>query len=304
MVDDIRDLRQARRSAPTCGRSIICRRIGGSRLRRRPATSTRQSRTASMSKQNELEGCRSISSRRPTNRPTRSTPSAATEGLIEELKKTIAASRRGAGAVIEIDGRIKRPVEHQPEADAAADRARSGLRLHRAADHRERQDSYDARHHPPDLVAGSRADQGLHRDARPTATSRSTRRSSASTGCPSRCRSADGDAPMAEKASRALELGKPRRRSARRALPPVDALAARCAAGGPRPAGFIHNLKVEPIPRRSTPSRQRVWSGGAARATLSILRTRFTPTSATSVGVNGKMVPRARGSRTATSSRS
>ena len=61
------------------------------------------------------------------------------------------------------------PVEHQPETPEATDRARTGLRLH-GAPHRHRQRQRllrGARHHPPDLVAGSRPDQGLHRDAAP-----------------------------------------------------------------------------------------------------------------------------------------
>ena len=93
----------------------------------------------------------------------------ATEGLIEELKsddRRQARARRRCRS-LEIDGRIKRLVEHPAEAEAAEDRARAGLRLHRAPDHhRQRQGLLRrARHHPPDVVAGAGPDQGLHRDA-------------------------------------------------------------------------------------------------------------------------------------------
>ena len=116
----------------------------------------------------------------------------ATEGLIETLKTTIAAKLSEAGGARHRDRRPDQaPLQHQREAQTPEDRARAGLRLHRAPHrHRERQGVlWRARHHPPDLVAGARADQGLHRDAaaqRLPVVARPGR--SASTASPSRCR--------------------------------------------------------------------------------------------------------------------
>src|ERR1700676_2204896 len=84
---------------------------------------------------------------------------------VEEDDRHEAARRIGARP------RDQRPhqavVEHQPEAEEAEDRARAGLRLHRAA-HRDQQRQgllRDPRHHPSDLVPGAWPHQGLHRDA-------------------------------------------------------------------------------------------------------------------------------------------
>ena len=63
----------------------------------------------------------------------------ATEGLIEELKTTITAKLREAQVPVHRDRRAHQaPLEHQPEAQAAEDRARAGVRLHRAADRHQR----------------------------------------------------------------------------------------------------------------------------------------------------------------------
>ena len=61
----------------------------------------------------------------------------ATEGLIEELKATIEAKlARSPGAGRRDRRPHQAPLEHPPEAEAAEDRARAGLRLHRAAHRR------------------------------------------------------------------------------------------------------------------------------------------------------------------------
>ena len=59
------------------------------------------------------------------------------------------------------------PVQHPSEAEAPEDRPRSGLRPGRHP-HRHAVGARllrGARHHPPDVVAGARPHQGLHRDA-------------------------------------------------------------------------------------------------------------------------------------------
>ena len=109
-----------------------------------------------------------------------------------------------------------------------------------------------ARHHPPDVVAGARPHQGLHRDAAaqrlPVAAHLGHQRARVS------LRGADphrGDAPARRGRHRgALEVqGRPRRRPPRRALLPVDAPAARGAAGGPRPAGVPAEPEDRPLSR-------------------------------------------------------
>ncbi len=166
-----------------------------------------------------------------------------TEGLIEQLTQTIATKlREAAGA----GGRDRRPhqalVEHQSEAEAPEDRARAGVRLHRAPHHHPQRQGLlrGARHHSPDLVAGPRPHQGLHRDAA------AERLSVAAHVGHQRARHAvrgadphDRDAPHGGRGHRrALEVqGRPRRRSPRRAVLPVDAPAARVPAGGARSAG-------------------------------------------------------------------
>ena len=104
----------------------------------------------------------------------------ATEGLIEQLKTTITAKlRRGAGAGDRDRRPHQAPLEHQPEAEAPEDRARAGLRLHRAAHHHRQREGLlrGARHHPPDLVAGARAASRTSSRCRgPTAISRCTPR--------------------------------------------------------------------------------------------------------------------------------
>ena len=92
----------------------------------------------------------------------------ATEGMIEELKKTISAKLAEAQVpVIAIDGRIKRLFSiHQKL-------KRQKIDLEQVYDLvalRIVTDSVQgllrgARHHPPDVVAGAGPDQGLHRDA-------------------------------------------------------------------------------------------------------------------------------------------
>ena len=86
---------------------------------------------------------------------------------------------RGAGARDPDRRPHQASLEHQPEAQAAEDRARAGLRLHRAARHHRRRQGLlrRARHHPPDLVARARAASRTSSRCRgPTATSRCTRR--------------------------------------------------------------------------------------------------------------------------------
>ena len=90
-----------------------------------------------------------------------------TEGMIEELRKTITATLEEARVpVIQIDGRINRlfSIHQKLKAEdrsreqvydlVAAHRDRIGARLLRGA-----------RHHPSDLGAGAWTHQGLHRDA-------------------------------------------------------------------------------------------------------------------------------------------
>ena len=63
----------------------------------------------------------------------------ATEGLIEELRQDHhRQARRGAGAGHPDRRADQAPVQHPPEAEAAEDRPRAGLRLRRAAHHHRR----------------------------------------------------------------------------------------------------------------------------------------------------------------------
>ena len=102
---------------------------------------------------------------------------------LEEAQVPVIAARRPHQA----------PLQHPPQAEAAEDRPRARLRLRRAARHHAVGQGLlrGARHHPPDLVAGARAASRTSSRCRGrTATSRCTRRSSASTAFRSRCRSA------------------------------------------------------------------------------------------------------------------
>ena len=85
---------------------------------------------------------------------------------------------------------------------------------------------------------------------RPNGTSRCTPRSSARAASRSRCRSAPRRCTAGRGGHRrALEVqGRPRRRPARRAVLPVDAPAARVAAGDPRPAGVHQQPEDRSLP--------------------------------------------------------
>ena len=78
-----------------------------------------------------------------------------------------ASSREAQVPVIEIDGRIKRLWSISQKLKTPEDRARAGLRLHRAPHHHRQREGLlrGARHHPSDVVAGAGPHQGLHRDA-------------------------------------------------------------------------------------------------------------------------------------------
>ena len=82
-------------------------------------------------------------------------------------EERLGEARRGAGAGHRHRRSHQAPVQHSPEAQAAEDRPRPGLRPRRAA-HRHAVGQgllRGARHHPPDVVAGAGPHQGLHRDA-------------------------------------------------------------------------------------------------------------------------------------------
>ena len=101
---------------------------------------------------------------RPASRPS----AAPTQGMIEQLTADIRSqAERGAGAGDQHRRPRQAPLQHLAEAEGAEDRSRAGLRLRRAA-HRHAVGEgllRRARHHPPDVVAGARPHQGLHRDA-------------------------------------------------------------------------------------------------------------------------------------------
>ena len=162
----------------------------------------------------------------------------ATEGMIEDLKNDGRGQARRSADSGHRDRRPHQaPVQHPPEAQAAEDRARSGLRLRRAA-HRHAVGEgllRRARHHPPDVVAGAGTDQGLHRDAAaerlPVAAHVGHQRSRHAV------RGADphgGDAPDRRgRHRRALEIqGRPRRRRPRRAV--LRAGCGSCSSGSRR----------------------------------------------------------------------
>ena len=145
------------------------------------------------------------------------------------------------------------PLQHPPQAETPEDRSRARLRLRRAArDHAIGQGLLRrARHHPPDVVAGARTHQGLHRDAAaerlPVAAHVGHQRARVPV------RGADPDRgnapPRRGRHRRALEVqGRARRRPPRRALLPVDAPAARSAAGSARPAGVHAEPEDRPLP--------------------------------------------------------
>ena len=159
-------------------------------------------------------------------------------------------AERGAGAGDQHRRPRQAPLQHLAEAQGAEDRSRAGLRL-RGAAHRHAVGEgllRGARHHPPDVVAGARPHQGLHRDAAAQRLSVAAHLGDQRSRLP--VRSADphrGDAPArGGRHRRALEVqGRPRRRAARRAVLPVAAAAARVAAGSARSAG----VPVEPEDR-------------------------------------------------------
>ncbi len=180
---------------------------------------------------------------------------ATTEGVIEELTSEIRAEAgggRGAGR----DRRRPRqaPLQHLAQAQAPEDRARPGLRLRR---HPHRHAVGEgllrrARHHPPGVVAGARAHQGLHRHA--AAQRLPVAAHLGDLGSRRALRGADphrGDAPARRGRDRgALEVqGRPRRRRPRRAVLPVDAPAARDASGGARLAGVPEPPEDRPLSR-------------------------------------------------------
>ena len=117
----------------------------------------------------------------------------ATEGMIEELKKTITAKLAEAQVPVHSDRRAHQAtVQHSPEAETAEDRPRPGLRPGRAADH-HRVGSVTATPRSASSIRPGRqcpdASRTSSRRRGPTATSRFTRRWSASVAFPSRCRS-------------------------------------------------------------------------------------------------------------------
>ena len=167
----------------------------------------------------------------------------ATEGMIEELKKTVSAKLAEAQVpVIEIDGRIKRLFSiHQKlkRQKIELDQVYDFVAL-RIVTQSVQGLLRGARHHPPDVVAGAGPHQGLHRDAAaqrlPVAAHVGDQRARRSV------RGADshrGDAPHRRgRHRRALEVqGRAGRRRARRAVLRLAAAAARVAAGGARSAG-------------------------------------------------------------------
>ena len=179
-------------------------------------------------------------------------------------------------------------LEHQPEAQAAEDRARAGLRLRRAPHHHRRRQGLlrDARHHPPDVVAGAGPHQGLHRDAAaqrlPVAAHvRHQRTRHAVRGADPDHRDAP---PRRGGHRRALEVqGGAQRRAARRPLLPVDAPAAGHPAGSARPAGVHSEPEGRAVSGRGVPrSRPRDSSRRCPAARRrSTSRIPSTPTSAT-----------------------
>ena len=104
----------------------------------------------------------------------------ATEGLIDELKTTITAKLAEAQVpVVEIDGRIKRLWSIHQKLEAAEDRARAGLRLHRAAHHHRRASRTATRRSASSTRRGRRCRGASRTSSRcrgPTATSRCTPR--------------------------------------------------------------------------------------------------------------------------------
>ena len=188
----------------------------------------------------------------------------ATEGLIEQLRATIAAKLRDQGVpVIEIDGRIKRlwSINQKLKRQRIElEQVYDFIALRIVTD--ERQGLLrGARHHPPDVVAGAGPHQGLHRDAAaqrlPVAAHVGDQRTRHAV------RGADPDAGDASHGGGRdrgpLEVqGGPRRRSQGRALLPVDAAAARLPAGSARSAGVHPEPEGRALSRRrSTPSRPR-----------------------------------------------
>ncbi|MCK7478263.1 MAG: TGS domain-containing protein [Candidatus Moduliflexus flocculans] len=164
---------------------------------RRRSTSTRRSPTASGMSQGQERARGAVASSylepealRRRSRPGRAPRARPARALVEELRRTIVerSSTDAQVPVVEIDGRIKRLYSIHQKLQPAADRPRAGLRLRRPS--AIVTDSGEgllrgARHHPPDLAAGAGPHQGLHRHAAArTATSRSTRRSSADEGVP------------------------------------------------------------------------------------------------------------------------
>ena len=182
--------------------------------------------------------------------------------------------------VVEIDGRIKRLWSiHQKlkRQKIELEQVYDFIALRIITD--ERQGLLrGARHHPPDVVAGAGPHQGLHRDAAaqrlPVAAHLGHQRARHAV------RGADpddGDAPDGRgRHRRALEVqGRARRRPARRALLPVDAPAARVAAGSPRSAGVHPEPEGRALPGRGLHLHaEGAGEGAAARRDADRLRLR------------------------------
>ena len=238
----------------------------------------------------------------------------ATEGLIEELRATISAKLAEAQVpIIQIDGRIKRLFSiHQKLKRQKIDLDQvydfMALRIVTALGEGLLR---RARHHPPDVVAGAGAHQGLHRDAAaerlPVAAHLGGERSRLSVRGPDPHRR---DAPRRRgRDRRALEVqGRPARRRSRRAVFPLAAAAARVPAGSARSAGVPAEPEDRALPRRGLHLHaRRRGEGAAARRDAGGFRLRrSTPTSGTSAPARastGRWCRSGRACATATSSR-
>ena len=164
-----------------------CPRSAGSAPRRRPSTSTRPSPTASgMSRlKNELEDLAFQLPRARGLRGAQGPRRAAAQGDRGPARRAAARPWRRSSKEAQIPDRRDRrpqqaPLQHPPEAEAAEDRPRAGLRLPRAPDHH--QDASRTATPPSgiihhDVAARARAASRTSSPRRgPTATSRSTRR--------------------------------------------------------------------------------------------------------------------------------
>ncbi len=177
-----------------------------------------------------------------------------TEGMIEALTaRHPREARRGRRPGDQRRRARQAPLQHLAQAQETEDRSRAGLRLRRPPHRHALGEGLlrDARHHPPDLVAGARTHQGLHRDAAAQRLPVAAHVGDQREGVP--VRGADphrGDAPARRGGHRRpLEIqGRPRRRRPRRAVLPLAAAAARGAAGNARPAGVPGQPEDRPLP--------------------------------------------------------